>query len=1399
MLKFITILATAMLFPQMLFSQVKSNGENTTLEKPLRALLICGGCCHDYTEQHKVLSDGIQSRANIRVDVWWTDDKSTNPPLTVYDNVNWANGYDVIIHDECAARNTNVEVLKRILKVHEKTPAVHLHCAMHSFRNGTDLWFKHLGLQSTGHGPHEPIDVKFVDKDHPVVQGMEDWTIEKDELYNNAKLFGAKPIATGTQTYERKGKINKQDAIVIWSNEVKGTRSFSMSIGHYTEGVADDRYLDLVTRGILWACKKDIPKTAKGFTGKNTITFVEKKKAEESKPKQKQAKAPKNPTLVAVTSSTVQSGHDPAHCLDQQINTRWCASDASYPQWIELEFQKPQSVKQIKIDWERNSAYQYRVLTEIKGKMVVALDHSKSQEAITKPESLPSEMQLTKKIRIEGLGCSSGGWCSIREIKLSGAQLKNIWPADKNFNSAFEPTPAPKPDPYKKQGNAPAKMVPLTPQQEAAILKEVTIPEGFEATIFAAPPAVNYPVFVAAAPDGTLYVSSDGNGSLGRDPQRGRVIRLKDTDGDGRADETKIFCEVDSPRGLIWDHDRLYLVHPPHLSEFIDDDKDGVADRQNILVSNLAFGYDKRPADHTTNGLSLGVDGYLYIAGGDFGFMKAEGTDGTTLTHRGGGVIRVRPDGTGLELYSTGTRNILEVAVSPEMDLFARDNTNDGGGWDVRFHHFTGGDDHGYPRLYKNFADECIPPLADYGGGSGCGAAYVDEPGFGQWNHAPFTADWGTGGIYHHSVSPIGATFKETEKPKAFVKLPRPTDCDVDGMSRLYCSSWKGATFKWAGPQVGYIVQVKPKDYVPKPLPDFETLTPDQLVQLFDSPSHRRRLAAQRELMRRENPASQKLIDRGVATWNTPRRTVHQIQNTTDSQKVISAISHRDPTIQHVAIRETAKRNLLDLTLSKLDSVKDPGNLYRALGMMHRSTTVRQLEQRLTQSNEQHKKLILKTLCRLYFKEAAWEGQSWGTRPDTRGPYYQPVKWEETENIHRLLMGELQTCNPKVAAYLMNELAKNRVDLTDSIDQIVTLATSNPELTEPAVSVLVKAKKLTPASIEFLISSVGPNLPITTLKDVVSLLTRTNDPKTIPIIFMALDILNDPKHPRQYINQTRDQFFNSNLCKSNLQYFADNSLQIGNSGFWADCALLTLATQKNLTAEDKTKCSDVIRRQCLNPQSQCRIVSAATYLKNHSIDDFILASLKSDSQELAQSAKTAAKKLNLTMLVDRSAKLGSLDAKSAVDQAMQISGDRGHGETIFIKSNCIACHTTKITEKQKGPYLGNITKTYRPHELAMAILRPNQSIAQGFKTNIILDLDGRLVSGYVTEESADQVVLRDQEGKEFTFKKDDIDSRKESKLSSMPENILEKNTLFDLASLISYLEHVSQQSDTAGN
>jgi hypothetical protein len=388
---------------------------------------------------------------------------------------------------------------------------------------------------------------------------------------------------------------------------------------------------------------------------------------------------------------------------------------------------------------------------------------------------------------------------------------------------------------------------PVTPE---LLRSEVNAPEGFEMTLFATPEQANYPVYISAAPDGTTFVSSDGNSSLGTTPGRGRIIRLRDTDGDGRADDVKTFAKVDSPRGLVWDGDRLYLMHPPHLSVFFDRDGDGVADEQKVLVKNIGWALKDRPADHASNGVTLGVDGWLYLAIGDFGFLEAEGTDGRKLQFRGGGVVRVRTDGTGLELYSIGTRNILEVAMSPLLDGIARDNTNDGDGWDVRLHHFTGLEDHGYPTLFRNFPEEAIAPLADYGGGSGCSGLWLDEPGIpGPWNGAPLTVDWGREAVYRHPLTPQGATFKAGQD--VFIKIPRVTDIDVDASARLYITSWRGGKYNYAGPEIGFVARLMPKNYLPPPVPNFAKVAGAELVALFESPSSKVRLAAQRALLQR--------------------------------------------------------------------------------------------------------------------------------------------------------------------------------------------------------------------------------------------------------------------------------------------------------------------------------------------------------------------------------------------------------------------------------------------------------------------------------------------------------------------------------------------------------------------
>ncbi len=251
--------------------------------EPLKVLLITGGCCHDYDEQKDILKKGLEARAHVVVDQVHTSDKSTRPPLAILGNPEYAAGYDLVIHDECGAGLSDEAQVRAVLKPHlDGTPGVNLHCAMHSYRIGNPrdpvtpgtphgLWFEYLGIQSSGHGPHEPIDVTFTSEKNPITEGFAAWRTQKEELYNNVEIFkSATALASGKQLVRRRnGNERVDEAVVVWTNEYgpKKTKVFSTTLGHYSETVGDTRYLDLVTRGLLWATGRLTPegKPAKGY------------------------------------------------------------------------------------------------------------------------------------------------------------------------------------------------------------------------------------------------------------------------------------------------------------------------------------------------------------------------------------------------------------------------------------------------------------------------------------------------------------------------------------------------------------------------------------------------------------------------------------------------------------------------------------------------------------------------------------------------------------------------------------------------------------------------------------------------------------------------------------------------------------------------------------------------------------------------------------------------------------------------------------------------------------------------------------------------------------------------------------------------------------------------------
>ena len=237
--------------------------------KPLKALLITGGCCHDYAKQKDILKAGLESRINITIDQIHTDDTSTKPPLAILGNPDYAKGYDLVIHDECGADVNDQAKVEGVLKPHrDGIPGVNLHCAMHSYRIGDPkepatpgtphgFWFEYLGIQSSSHGPQQPIAITFTNNATPIAKALADWTTINEELYNNIKLFeSANPIARGAQIVKgRDGNSRTNTAVVAWSNTYgpKKTKVFSTTVGHNSATVDDPKYLDLIARGILWS------------------------------------------------------------------------------------------------------------------------------------------------------------------------------------------------------------------------------------------------------------------------------------------------------------------------------------------------------------------------------------------------------------------------------------------------------------------------------------------------------------------------------------------------------------------------------------------------------------------------------------------------------------------------------------------------------------------------------------------------------------------------------------------------------------------------------------------------------------------------------------------------------------------------------------------------------------------------------------------------------------------------------------------------------------------------------------------------------------------------------------------------------------------------------------------
>ena len=172
----------------------------------------------------------------------------------MYKNEKWAEGYDVIVHNECFANTKNADYIRRITKAHfEGANAVVIHCAMHTYRAAEiDDWREMLGVTSRRHEHKSNYLVRNVMPKHAVMKDFpKEWVTPNDELYIIEKVWpDTKVLATSVS--EKTGELNP----VIWTHKYGKARVFGTTYGHANETFEDKVFLDVVINGIKWAAGK---------------------------------------------------------------------------------------------------------------------------------------------------------------------------------------------------------------------------------------------------------------------------------------------------------------------------------------------------------------------------------------------------------------------------------------------------------------------------------------------------------------------------------------------------------------------------------------------------------------------------------------------------------------------------------------------------------------------------------------------------------------------------------------------------------------------------------------------------------------------------------------------------------------------------------------------------------------------------------------------------------------------------------------------------------------------------------------------------------------------------------------------------------------------------------------
>ena len=1003
-----------------------------------------------------------------------------------------------------------------------------------------------------------------------------------------------------------------------------------------------------------------------------------------------------------------------------------------------------------------------------------------------------------------------------------------------------------------------------------------------------------------------------------------RVRLLVDTNRDGVADTATVFAEgfngliEGTAAGILARRGDVFLTCIPSLYRLRDLDGDGRADATPAERTVLSTGYGARVAfrGHDMHGLVLGPDGRLYFTIGDRGY-KVEYKDGEGKTHvahdpASGAVFRCEPDGSGLEVFATGLRNPQEIAFDDLGNLFTVDNNSDAGD-KARLVHVMPGSDSGWNMAFQYLGDRgpwhrekiwhlantsqpagLVPPLAHIGAGPSGFAAY---PGSGLPAHFDgrfFLADFRGGpagsSVRSFRLRPKGASFEPFDEEETF-KNVLATDVEFGPDGAVWVSDWVQG---WNGEGKGRIWRFTPSE--PQTTGDddvatllagnWSALASPRLAQLLGHADRRLRLEAQWELARREEAAtfesivsnqSQPLLARVHALTGLcqiARRMSRGNGDGSAAQKPLAVIATAvaDPAWE---IRSVAARNLGDAWAVLADAV---GRVSAS-----REASRAALIDRLADDNLQVRAAAAIALGQLGPGSVTVVQALVGmAERDVQGEHIDP------HLRHAIVMGFAGALDAPARAALV-EHPSTAVRLVDCLamrrcrDAEIArfLADSDPRIVLEAARAIhdLPMESLLPA-----LAACATYQPLqgkvddALVRRVISAAEKLGTPEAARLLTVvasrsdlatdrrveAIDALrvwaNPPQRNRvngvwQFHSASRDPVVARATLEAALPELLGSKLDEP-----LRFAVLQAATELGVTSTGSmlvnwcydTSCSPASRAKALgsllasnpaaavevsaklrdDPQPAVRMaarrVRAARLPAEQVVPEVEAAVGSADLAErqaavilLADmdapagveavkglAAKLDAGSLDPTIHLEvREAAQKRLGREAAVAPASGSSedmvaawndtlegGDVARGRDLFFTKgevSCVRCHHAEGKGGDVGPKLDGIAATKQRPYLLESIVAPNATVAEAYRTTVILTDEGMTVAGILVSENADTLKLKTADGTVKDVKVASIDERT-SGPSSMPADLVSKLTRRELRDLIAWLASLTK-------